>query len=319
MVNSEQLLLKFYKEMLKIRYFEKEAIKLWDQGKIKGTIHPYIGQEAIAVGVCQALEKEDYIVSSHRGHGHYLAKGGSSSKLMAELLGKSTGCCKGRGGSMHVADFGTNNLGANGLVGAGLGIGVGAALTSKLKKLGHVSVAFFGEGATGQGMFHEALNMSAIWKLPIIFVCENNKYAVSTDSSYSIPVKDVAERAKAYNIPGIVIDGNDLISVYEAAIKYIERARNGGGPTLIECKTYRWEGHYHGEPQVYRSKNEVEEWKERCPIVRFEKYLLNKKIKQSKLNAIKNSVRSEVEETVIFAEESPDNTDETIFEYLYAD
>lgn len=316
---SEQVLLRFYREMLKIRYSEEGAIRLWDQGKIKGTIHPYIGQEAIAVGVCQALNKKDYIVSTHRGHGHYLAKGGSPSKMLAELLGKATGCCGGRGGSMHVADIETHNLGANGVVAAGLGIGVGAAFTSKLKKLGYVVVAFFGEGATGQGMFHESLNMSAIWKLPIIFVCENNRYAVSTDCRYSLSVKDVAERGKAYGIPGLVVDGNDILSIYKEASNYIEKARNGNGPALIECKTYRWEGHYHGEPQVYRSKSEVEKWKKNCPIAQFEKYLLNKKIEQAKLNNIKDSIKSEIEEAIKFAETSPDPEAERLFEYLFAD
>ncbi|MBA7509663.1 Acetoin:2,6-dichlorophenolindophenol oxidoreductase subunit alpha [subsurface metagenome] len=316
---SEDILLNFYREMLKIRYFEEGAIRLWDQGKIKGAIHPYIGQEAIAVGVCQALRKEDYIVSSHRGHGHYIAKGGNPSKMLAELLGKSTGCCKGRGGSMHVADIETRNLGANAIVAGGLGIGVGAALTSKLKKFGYVVVAFFGEGATAQGMFHESLNMSAIWKLPIVFVCENNKYAVSTNCKESLPVEDVAQRTKAYNIPGVIVDGNDVLSVHKTAKEYIKRAINGKGPALIECKTYRWEGHYHGEPQVYRTKSELEKWKKRCPILRFERYLLDKKIEQTKLDNIKDSIKNEVKEAIDFAESSADPIGETVFEYLYSD
>lgn len=319
MNESQNKLLKLYKEMLKIRFFEEGAIRLWDNGKIKGTIHPYIGQEAVAVGVCQALKKEDYIISSHRGHGHYLAKGGNPSKMMAELLGKATGCCKGRGGSMHVADIETRNLGANGVVAANLGIGTGAALTSKLKKMGYVVIAFFGEGGSGQGMFHEALNLAAVWKLPVVFVCENNRYAVSTDCKESLAVKDVAERAKSYGIPGIVIDGNDVMSVYESAKKYVEGARNGSGPALIECKTYRWEGHYHGEPQVYRNKSEVDEWKKKCPVKRFEKYLLSKKIEQTILSDIRDDVRIEIDEAIKFAESSPDPEGKNLFEYLYAD
>jgi TPP-dependent pyruvate/acetoin dehydrogenase alpha subunit len=266
---SKEQLLVFYREMQRIRQFEEATIRLWDANMIKGSIHPYIGQEAIASAVCQSLEKDDYIVSTHRGHGHCLAKGADSKAMMAELLGKITGCCKGRGGSMHIADVSTRNLGANGIVAGGLGLGVGAALTSKLKKKGYVVVAFFGEGATGQGMFHEALNMAAIWKLPILFVCENNRYSVSTNCDYSVPVKKVSDRAKAYSIPGVAIDGNDVLKVYETTKEYVDRARMGKGPGFIECITYRWEGHYHGEPQVYRTKEEVEEWKKNCPIGRF--------------------------------------------------
>jgi TPP-dependent pyruvate/acetoin dehydrogenase alpha subunit len=309
----------FYKEMLRIRYFEEAAIKLWDQGKIKGSIHPYVGQEAIAVGFCQALDKKDYIISSHRGHGHYLAKGGDSSRMMAELLGKATGCCRGRGGSMHVADISSGNLGANGIVAANLGIGAGAALTSKLKKLGYVVVAFFGEGGSGQGMFHEALNISAVWKLPIIFVCENNRYAVSTDSRNSLPVSNVSERASAYGIPGITIDGNDILSVYKTAVEYVDRARYGRGPALIECKTYRWEGHYHGEPQVYRTKEEVETWKKNCPIKCFEVLLSDKKINISEIDDIKRIVKQEMEKAVFFAENSPEPKGIDLFNYLYSD
>jgi TPP-dependent pyruvate/acetoin dehydrogenase alpha subunit len=316
---SENDLLRFYSEMLRIRRFEEEAIVLWDANMIKGSIHPYLGQEAIAVGVCRELQKEDYIVSTHRGHGHSLAKGADSGKMFAELLGKATGCCRGRGGSMHIADAGTRNLGANGLVAGGLGIGTGAALTSKLKKLGYVVAAFFGEGATGQGMFHESVNMAAIWKLPIVFICENNRYSVSTDCSYSVPVKDVAQRAEAYGIPGITIDGNDILAVHEAAKEYIDRARKGEGPALIECKTYRWEGHYHGEPQVYRTKAEVEEWKLKCPILRFENYLKDNKADSSKLAKIKEDVQEEMKSAVRFAKESPDPVPETVMDFLYAD
>jgi len=317
---TKQQLLVFYREMQRIRQFEEAAIVLWDANMIKGSIHPYLGQEAIAAGVCQALQEDDYIVSTHRGHGHCLAKGAGPGSMMAELLGKTTGCCRGRGGSMHIADVGTRNLGANGLVAGGLGFGVGAALTSKLKKLGYVTVAFFGEGATGEGMFHESLNMAAIWKLPIVFVCENNRYSVSTDCNYSVPVADVSERAKAYGIPGVTADGNDMHAVYETAGEYIKRARNGEGPALIEYKTYRWEGHYHGEPQVYRTKEEVEEWKKACPILRYEKVLTQDyKISVDELNEIKQAAVREMEEAVVFAKDSPDPVPGTVFDYVYAD
>lgn len=316
---SEDELLKFYHEMLRIRRFEEEAIVLWDENMIKGSIHPYIGQEAIAVGICSELQKDDYIVSTHRGHGHCLAKGAEPGRMFAELLGKATGCCKGRGGSMHIADVETRNLGANGLVAGGLGIGVGAALTSKLKGLGYVVVAFFGEGATGQGMFHESVNMAAIWKLPILFICENNQYSVSTHCNYSVPVKDVSEKAGAYGIAGVTIDGNDILEVHKTAKEYINKARSGNGPVLIECKTYRWEGHYHGEPQVYRTKQEIEDWKLKCPILLFESYLKDNNVRPSKISEIKEKVHNEMNEALIFAKESPDPVQGTVMDYLYAD
>jgi TPP-dependent pyruvate/acetoin dehydrogenase alpha subunit len=316
---KEQLLV-FYREMQRIRQFEEAAIVLWDANMIKGSIHPYLGQEAIASAVCQQLKNDDYIVSTHRGHGHCLAKGADPGAMMGELLGKTTGCCKGRGGSMHIADVSTRNLGANGIVAGGLGLGVGAALTSKLKNMGYVVVAFFGEGATGEGMFHEALNMAAIWKLPVVFICENNRYSVSTCCDYSVPVKKVSDRAKAYGMPGVTIDGNEIRTVYETAGKYIEKARNGEGPAFIECITYRWEGHYHGEPQVYRTKEEIEEWKRECPILRFEQVLKEEyKVSAEELDEIKQAAVKEMEDAVRFAKESPDPVPETVFDYVYAE
>jgi TPP-dependent pyruvate/acetoin dehydrogenase alpha subunit len=306
--------------MQRIRQFEEAAIVLWDANMIKGSIHPYLGQEAIATAVCQVLQKDDYIVSTHRGHGHCLAKGANPGSMMAELLGKTTGCCKGRGGSMHIADASTRNLGANGIVAGGLGLGVGAALTSKLQKKGYVVVAFFGEGATGEGMFHESLNMASMWKLPIVFVCENNRYSVSTDCNYSVPVKQVSDRAKAFDMPGVTIDGNNVLTVYETAKEHIERARAGEGPSFIECLTYRWEGHYHGEPQVYRTKEEVEEWKTKCPLLHFEKRLKDEyKIGEQTLEDIKKAAFKEMEDAVQFAKESPDPISDTVFDYVYAD
>jgi TPP-dependent pyruvate/acetoin dehydrogenase alpha subunit len=318
MKHTKAQLLTFYREMQRIRRFEEEAILLWDMQKIKGSIHPCLGQEAIAVAVCQALAADDYIVSNHRGHGHCLAKGADPGRMMAELIGKSTGCCRGRGGSMHIADVSTRNLGANGLVAGGLGLAIGAALTGKLKRLGYIVSAFFGEGATGQGMFHESLNMAAIWQLPALFICENNRYSVSTDCQYSVPVENVSERAKAYNMPGVTVDGNDVLAVYETTREYAERARRGEGPALIECKTYRWEGHYHGEPQVYRTKDEVEEWKAKCPIKRFETQLLANGIQADELESIRAAAEMEMRDAVKYAEASPDPEPETVMDYIYA-
>lgn len=319
MTYSRQFLLDLYTGMERIRRFEEEAIVLWDTGLIKGSIHPYLGQEAIATGVCMALEKDDYIASTHRGHGHCLAKGTDPGAMFAELLGKQTGCCRGRGGSMHIADFSTRNLGANGLVGAGLGIGAGAALAAKLRKESYIVAAFFGEGSTGEGMFHEAVNMAAVWKLPILFICENNRYAVSTDCNWSVPVPDVSMRATAYGIPGVTIDGNDVLAVYETAQKYVELARSGAGPALIECKTYRWEGHYHGEPQVYRTKAEVEQWKALCPILAFEKVLEQQGIEKGDLDAIRAAIALQMQVAIQYAKESPDPSPDSVLDFLYAD
>lgn len=317
---SVEQLLKFYSEMQRIRRFEFAGIRLWDANKIRGSIHPCLGQEAVAVGVCQALKKEDYIVSTHRGHGHCLAKGADPAKMMAELMGKASGCCRGRGGSMHIADVSTNNLGANGLVAGGMGFGVGAALSSKLQKRDFVAVVFFGEGASGQGMFHESLNMAAAWKLPVVFVCENNQYAVSTHCRHSMPVEHVSQRAAAYAMPGVTIDGNKVLTVYETAAEYIEKARAGEGPALIECQTYRWEGHYHGEPEVYREKEEIEAWKKKCPIVELANILTQEySLEEEKLKAIEAEAIQEIEDAVRYAEASPDPVPETVFEYLYAD
>ena len=265
-----RMLTDIYRTMLRIRRFEEKVGELFTQGKIWGAVHLYTGQEAIATGACAALNKDDYITSTHRGHGHCIAKGGQLHKMMAEIFGRVNGYCKGKGGSMHIADMEAGILGANGIVGAGIPIAVGAALAAKYRATGQVSLAFFSDGASNTGSFHEAVNLSAVLKLPAIFVCENNQWAVSTSARYSVPIQNIADRAAAYNMPGKTVDGNDVLAVYTAVKEAVDRARNSGGPSLVEAKTYRWEGHYRGDPEVYRSRDEVAEWrKQRDPITRL--------------------------------------------------
>jgi len=293
--------------MVKIREHEERVAELFAQGKIPGFVHLYIGEEAVATGVMAHLRKEDFITSTHRGHGHFIAKGGNIKASMAELFGKATGICKGKGGSMHIADLDVGELGANGIVGGGIPHAVGAALGIKLNGLDNVAVAFFGDGASNQQNFHEAINLAAIWKLPVVFVCENNLYQISLPYSKQQAIKSVAERAAAYGIPGVSVDGQDVFAVYEVAKEAIERARNGEGPTLIEAKTYRFRGHFEGDPQIYRSKEEVEWWKKnKDPIVLFEKTVLEKGLlTKEELDTIRERVKREIEESIKFAEESP--------------
>jgi len=298
--------LSMLKTMLRIRLFEEEVINLSRQGLLGGAAHLYIGEEAIATGVCSALRKEDVIISTHRGHGHCIAKGGDLNLMMAELLGRVTGYCKGKGGSMHIADYDLGICGANGIVGGGLPISVGLGLTSKLKNTHEVAVCFFGDGASNEGSFHEALNMASVWKVPTIYICENNQYAISTHVSRSTSVENIADRAAAYGIQGIVVDGNDVEAVYKAAITAIENARSNKGPTLIECKTYRIEGHYAGDPCVYRNKAEVKNWRkeDKDPIMRLEAKL-KELVTAEKIEAIHAEVAKEIEEAVAFAKASP--------------
>ena len=289
----KEKLLWIYETMVKIREHEERVAELFAQGKIPGFVHLYVGEEAVATGVMAHLRKEDFITSTHRGHGHFIAKGGNIKASMAELFGKATGICKGKGGSMHIADLDVGELGANGIVGGGIPHAVGAALGIKLNGLDNVAVAFFGDGASNQQNFHEAINLAAIWKLPVVFVCENNLYQISLSYSKQQTIKSVAERAAAYGIPGVSVDGQDVFAVYEVAKEAIERARNGEGPTLIEAKTYRFRGHFEGDPQVYRSKEEVEWWKEnKDPIVLFEKTILEKGLlTKEELDAIREKVK----------------------------
>ncbi len=313
--------LELYRGMLRIRAFE-EMIRVLDmQGKLPGFFHLYVGEEAIAVGVCANLNKDDYITSTHRGHGHILAKGGDMGRAMAELFARQDGYNKARGGSMHISAPEVGMLGANGIVGAGIPIATGAAFSAKYLKNGRVAVAFFGDGASNQGTFHEAINIGASFNLPVVYVCENNLYGVSTYQPKVRKLADIAERAKAYDIPGVIVDGNDVGAVYEASGQAIERAREGKGPTLIECKTYRHYTHFIGEPDNYRPKEEVEYWKapERDPILRMAKKLLDDgALSQKELDGIASEVDKEVAAAVAFAEASPKARPETVLDDVYA-
>lgn len=301
-------LLKMYETMQTIRRFEFQTSKSFAEGLVQGFVHLYIGQEAIATGVCANMNRDDYITSTHRGHGHIIAKGADLKLMMAELCGRETGYCKGKGGSMHIADTDLGILGANGIVGGGLNLACGAAFSAKAQKTDQVCVSFFGDGATETGAFHEAMNIASVWKLPVIFVNENNLYAISCNVNKGMAVDNIADRALAYNMPSIIVDGNDALAVYEAAKTAIERARNGGGPTFIECKTYRWRGHFEGENDNYRPKEEIKEWKskEKDPIARFEKYLTENKIaSDEELKQIQDSIKVKIQEALDFAINSP--------------
>lgn len=255
--------------MWRIRLFEEAVDELFARGLMHGTMHLSIGQEASATGVCTAMGQGDYLTSTHRGHGHCIAGGADLDRMMAELLAKETGYCRGRGGSMHIADVRTGNLGANGIVGGGIPIAAGAALGMRLQGKDAVVVSFFGDGATNEGAFHEGLNLAAVWDLPVVFVCENNKYGMSMSTEYSTRVPNLAVRAAAYGMPGVSVDGNDVQAVFEAASEAMERARSGGGPTLLEAVTYRWKGHSKSDKNLYRTREEIAQWRERDPIAAF--------------------------------------------------
>lgn len=294
-----------YETMVKIRKFDTTAEQNFLRGEIPGFIHSYVGEEAIATGVMANLREDDYITSTHRGHGHMIAKGADLKRMMAELYGKETGYCKGKGGSMHIADVSKGVLGANGEVGGGIPIAVGAGLAIKFKGTDQVVVSFFGDGATNRGAFHEGLNFAAIYNLPVVFVVEFNEYASTAPAKEMIPVKNVAVRAASYGIPGVTIDGNDVLEVYEAAKVAIERARLGGGPFLIEAKTYRLKGHFVGDPELYRSKEEVRKFWEKEPIGRYKKFLLeNGILTEEEMEKIDRKVDGMIEEAVEFAKRS---------------
>jgi pyruvate dehydrogenase E1 component alpha subunit len=306
---NRQLIDRLYRTMVRIRRFEEKLIDLKARGAIPGVLHLYIGEEATATGVCAALRADDFITSTHRGHGHCIAKGGDLSKMIAELFGRSTGYCCGKGGSMHIADASIGILGANGIVGAGIPIAGGAGLSIRLRGTGQVVACFFGDGGANQGTFHESLNLAALWKLPVIFVCENNRYAISVAQSRSTSVEDVFVRKEAYGMHGRMVDGNDVMAVHEATLEAAERARNGEGPSLLECKTYRWRGHYEGEAdrgRTYRSAEEIADWKSKCPIERFRKWLLEEALlAESDFDKIEDDIREEIEKAIRFAEDSP--------------
>jgi pyruvate dehydrogenase E1 component alpha subunit len=304
----KEKLLSMYRTMNTIRGFEAKMGELFFTGQIPGFVHSSAGQEAVPAGVCAALGPADYITSTHRGHGHLLAKGGKLEPMMAEVFGKRTGYCKGKGGSMHIVSYELGILGANGIVGAGIPIATGAALASRIKGDSRVAVSFFGDGASNEGTFHESLNLAAVWKLPAVFVCENNSYGEFTHASASTSVVDIAVRAQSYGIPGVIVDGNDVLAVYEAALELVERARRGEGPALLEAKTYRWEGHVVGEeafmPQ-YRDAAEVEKAKASCPIANFGAVLLESGcVAESELEAIRNEVTEAIEAAVQHAQEA---------------
>ena len=315
---ARETFVEIYRKMFEIRSFEEKVFELYAQNLVPGTIHLYAGEEAVAVGVCTNLRKDDYITSTHRGHGHCIAKGAEPKRVMAEILGKRTGYCKGKGGSMHIADFSVGMLGATAVVGAGIPIAMGAGLSIKLRGTDQVTVCFFGDGASNQGTFHEAINMAAIWKLPVIFVCENNLYAMGTRQSIVMLNENIADRAVAYGIPGVAVDGNDVLAVYEAARKAVERARKGEGPTLIECKTYRHKGHSRIDPAKYRSKEEVEEWLRKDPIKRLREKLLQKNVlAKAEIQRIEKEISDEIEEAVKFAMKSPYPAPEEALEDVY--
>ncbi|KMK72163.1 thiamine pyrophosphate-dependent dehydrogenase E1 component subunit alpha [Bacillus safensis] len=302
-----------YQKMQEIRQFEDRVHALFTKGILPGFVHLYAGEEAVAVGVCAHLNEKDSITSTHRGHGHCIAKGCDLKGMMAEIYGKATGLCKGKGGSMHIADFDKGMLGANGIVGGGFPLACGAALTAKYKKTENVSVCFFGDGANNQGTFHEGINLAAIWKLPVIFIAENNGYGEATPFSYASSCKSIVDRAAGYNIPGIQVDGKDVMAVYQAAEQAIERAKNGEGPTLIECMTYRNYGHFEGDAQRYKTNQEkTEHQEERDAITLFKNELIKQQLlTNGELSNIEAAVTEAIDEAVQFSEESeyPDQTE----------
>ena len=317
-IKRETLLL-MYERMLKVRHFEDRVKDLFAAGEMPGFVHLYLGQEAVAVGACAPLNDDDLITSTHRGHGHIIAKGGDVKLMMAELYGKATGYNKGKGGSMHIADPRLGILGANGIVGAGLPIATGAGLSAKLRKSGQVAVCFFGDGASNQGTFHEAINIAAAFDLPVVYVCENNLYAVGTRQSDVRRVEDIADRGVGYAIPGLAIDGNDVIAVYEAVKEAVDRARAGMGPTLIECKTYRWRTHFEGEPDTYRPPEEVEAWMQREPIAPYRARLVEQGVlTEEEAAKIESNVLEELESAVEFARTSPLPEPESALQDLWA-
>lgn len=309
-----------YESMIKIRLFEEKALELYNQNLIKGSLHTYIGQEAIAVGVCLALDikKGDGIISNHRGHGHFIAMGGDIKLMISELLGKVTGYCKGKGGSMHIADIDIGIYGANGIVGGGIPIACGLALALKLKQQDGVAVSFFGDGAANQGVFYESLNLSSVWKLPVVFICENNLYSQTTPIVETLAGGSVVDRISGFNMEGLEVDGNDIEKVYKTSKYAIDKARSKKVPILIEAKTYRWKGHWQGDPEVYRKKEEVEIWKKKCPIEKYENKLIRKYgYDYSKLKKLKDKTAKVLNEAVEFAIKSKEPNKKTLMEDIY--
>jgi TPP-dependent pyruvate/acetoin dehydrogenase alpha subunit len=320
---DRELLMKMLRRMMVIRHFDENVKEMVQRGELVGAAHCYIGEEAVAVGACTALRDDDYITGNHRSHGHPLAKGGDVKKAMAELLGKSTGYCKGKGGSMHLADFSIGILGESGIVASALPVAVGAALGSKMQGNDRVVVSFFGDGASNQGACHEAMNLAAIWKLPVIFLCENNQYAVTTSFRDTVAVENISDRAAAYNMPGVLVDGQDVIAVHEATREAVTRARAGRGPTLIEARTYRYEDHSEGLNRIlresYRTEEEISAWRERDPIVVHSQMLIEQGIAtQDEIDQLQAEVNQAIEDALDFARHSPYPSPEDLFTDMYA-
>jgi pyruvate dehydrogenase E1 component alpha subunit len=313
------LYLEMFRRMNRIRAFELAATNLFKRGQLKGAVHTYIGMEASGVGVCMALRNDDLIAGTHRSHGHNIAKGADVSRMMAEIMGKETGYCKGRGGSMHIAAFETGSLGALAVVASGIPLAVGAALAFKMRGEDRVAAPFTGDAGSNTGNWHEGLNMASIWDLPVVFVLENNHWGVSSRIDDMIHIEDLSIRAQSYGIPGVRVDGFDVLAVHEAAATAVARARAGEGPTLLVTETYRFDGHYAGEPEVYRERSEVQSWRQYDPIPRFRAYLEGQGIATAaELDAIVEEVKQEIDDAVEFARASPEPDPATNMDYIYA-
>lgn len=315
---SKETMRKIYYQMFSSRTFEERVNEMFMKGLIHGTTHLAVGEEATAAGGIGALEPDDYIMSCHRGHAHCIAKGADVKRMMCELLGKKDGFCKGLGGSMHIVDISVGNYGANGVIGPAIPMATGVALAIKKDKSNKVILDYFGDGTTNSGLFHEALNMAALWKLPIVYMCENNLYGMSTPVEKSISVKDVATRAKAYGIPGVIVDGTDVLAIMEVVKEAADRARRGEGPTLIEAKTYRYLGHSKSDKRAYRTREEEAEWKAKDPIISFGKYMLEHGFTQQELDDLRALVEQECEEAVEYAQAAETITLEEAKKLMFA-
>jgi acetoin:2,6-dichlorophenolindophenol oxidoreductase subunit alpha len=316
---SRQQLLGFYRQMVTIRYFEEDVVKLFGKGLISGSTHPCIAQEAISVGAIAALETDDQVLATYRGHGQCLAKGGDPKKALAELLNRDTGYCNGKGGSMHLCDPKIGFMGANAIVAAHIPIAAGVALSNMLKKNQVVTLCFFGDGASCEGVFYETANIAALWKLPLVLICENNEYAISVHVDKSISVKNISTRASAFGFPGVSIDGNDLLAVLCATKEAVDRARRGDGPTLIECKTIRWERHSAISSGKYKSKEDAKRWQKYDPIPRFRSYLVERDLaNEADLKQVDEESRKLVDEAVEFAQQSPPTAESRLMEDIFA-
>lgn len=317
---SDEILIGLYRTMCTVRQFEYMADKLYAAGKVHGTMHLSAGQEAVAAGISLAVQPDDYLINHHRGHGHFIAKGADINMMMAEFLGKDAGYNHGRGGSMHIADFKSNNLGANGIVGGGIPQAVGVGLALKMQKRKEICICIFGDGAANEGVFHEAMNMVALWNLPVLYVCENNKYGMSMDVERATAKLPIAQRADAYGIPWACLDGNDVLEVYEAMKKAVEHIRAGNGPYFVETITYRYFGHSKSDRNLYRTKDEIEDWKQnRDPIKRFARHLLQSEVLgEEQAQEIEVQAEQVILKAVEFAEASPEPDPSTLMEYVYA-